>query len=128
VTNNAEEDINAIIILSRQLLSLFDINIESTTTENNQNTVKLASSISTEISQLSDEKLSSLVTERQNFIHQLFESYTQEQLKPHIKLLTEILLFDQQLIVKSQANKKLLAEQVIKLKNSKKVRKLYNKY
>lgn len=128
MTNNVEEDINAIIILSRQLLSLFDINIESTTTENNQNTVKLASSISTEISQLSDEKLSSLVTERQNVIHLLFESYTQEQLKLHIKLLNEILLFDQQLIVKSQANKKLLAEQVIKLKNSKKVRKLYNKY
>jgi hypothetical protein len=128
VAQNTKNAIDTINEISRQLLSLFDVNIESTNHKKNQNHEEPAAIIADDISQLSDDKLADLVTKRDNLIHQLFDKYTQEELINDVDLINEMILIDQQLIEKSQINKTLLADQVLTLRKGKKVNKLYNKY
>ena len=128
MARHLETSLDAINEISRQLLSLFDINIEDIKSEENKDSVKLASVTPTEDSQLSDDTLANLVTKRHKLINQLFEDHTKENLNRHSELINEMILIDQELISKSAINKKLLADRVLALRNNKKVSRLYNKY
>jgi hypothetical protein len=122
---NSLKDINEV---SRQILSQLDLqqlNIES---EANQKTIPVASPETADSSQYSDEKLLSLVIERNDRINQLFEKYSQEQLNNELPLINEMLSFDRQLTSQSQLNKSALSNRVLTLRKSNKVANLYKKY
>lgn len=79
-------------------------------------------------SQITENKLTELMANRDNLIHDLFEQNTHEEISIEFNLLNEMVSLDSKLSSQSKAYKKLLAEQVIKLKKSKKVSKSYQKY
>jgi len=79
-------------------------------------------------SQITENKLTELMANRDNLIHDFFEQNTHEEISIEFNLLNEMLSLDSKLSSQSKAYKKLLAEQVIKLKKSKKVSKSYQKY
>jgi len=124
--------------VSRQILSLLDVQIESfdLNTRNEISTdgviqeTSLIENTSPDIEQdkITDKKLFSLLENRQSLITQLFEMYTQEQLSVELPLVNMMVDFDKQLIVKSQSNKQLLGVEMLKLQKSKKVKSLYQKY
>jgi hypothetical protein len=126
VNNKAQEDINAIIILSRQVMSLLQDQLVRT--ENGLKITTTSSSEEIRRSQLTDEKLSSLVSKRNALISQLFETYTQLQLGVEITFINELLSLDKDLTLIASMNKKELTEQILKLKKSKKVSNLYKKF
>lgn len=128
MVHSTKSAINTINEISRQLLSLFDANIEISNSDNDQGAVESNSPITANNGQLSDDKLASVVAKRHELINLLFEKYTREELSRDLELINEMILIDQELVEKSQTSKNLLSEQVIKLRNSKKIRKIYNKY
>ena len=131
--NKLKANINAIIEVSRQLLSQLELQKNNTVTSNDENV--LTDNLSTNVDEnqlsappLSSEALINLLTKRQSLITQLFETYTQEQLSSELALINEIVALDGQLTSLSQNNKVAIAQQVSKLKKSSKVRNLYKKY
>jgi hypothetical protein len=128
VARHIETSLDAINEISRQLLSLFDINIENIKSEENKDYVKSTSVTPTEDSQLSDDTLANLVTKRHKLINQLFEDHTKESLSRHSELINEMISLDEKLKLQAQSNKQILTDKILKLKKSKKVSKLYNKY
>ena len=72
--------------------------------------------------------MASLVARRHTLIDLLFKTFTQEQLSIELQLVNEMVLLDNQLTSNSQRNKQALAAQVLKLKKSKKITSLYQKY
>jgi hypothetical protein len=73
-------------------------------------------------------ELPKLVSERQTLITHLFEHNTAEELNSEAKLLQVMLTLDSELTTNSTLSKQELAEQVVKLKKSRKVKKSYQKY
>jgi len=131
VPNKAKCSLEAIIEVSRQLLSQFDLHIESLKNEDiTENKTILATTTSKNLKQIpiSDEQLLELVAYRESLIVTFFETYTQEQLEAQLVYINEMVLLDQQLILKSKSHKQALATRVLKLKKSKKVSNLYKKY
>lgn len=118
------EQINEV---SRQLLSriltLYNQSQEKTESSNESLNDELTSD-----SKTPENKLTKLVTKRDGLIRSLFEQNTHEEISTELNLLNEMLLLDAKLSKQSKAYKQLLAEQVIKLKKSKKVSKSYQKY
>lgn len=118
------EQINEV---SRQLLSriltLYNQSQEKTESSNESLNDELTSD-----SKTPENKLTKLVTKRDGLIRSLFEQNTHEEISTELNLLNEMLLLDAKLSNQSKAYKQLLAEQVIKLKKSKKVSKSYQKY
>lgn len=108
-------------------MAQLDVRIENTERDNSQQTLTVASSTN-DTEQYSDQQLAKLVTERHALISQLFNTYTQEQLSVELPLINELVSLDNQLTSKSQHNKQTLAAKILKLKKSKKVSKLYQKY
>ena len=109
-------------------MSQLDVRIENTERDNSQKTINIASSENSDDDQYTDQQLAKLVTERHALINQLFETYTQDQLSIELPLINELVSLDNQLTSKSQHNKKALAANILKLKKSKKVSKLYQRY
>ena len=109
-------------------MSQLDVRIENTERDNSQKTINIASSENSDDDQYTDQQLAKLVTERHALISQLFNTYTQEQLSVELPLINELVSLDNQLTSKSQHNKQTLAAKILKLKKSKKVSKLYQKY
>ena len=68
------------------------------------------------------------MSKRQDLISTLFEQKTTEELSIEVELLNEMISLDSELSSKSQKCKQALAEQIITLKNNKKVKKSYQKY
>lgn len=157
IASKVKGSLEAINNLSRQLLSQLDSQIENTdfdsgsntdsseTTDNNDNLLNADSSTKVDGStsklplsdntstieqqkQFTDEQLQSLVTKRMSLIEQLFKLYTQDQLSSQLPLINEMVTLDEQLIVKSQQHKQTLSARMLKIKQSKKVTKLYKKY
>ena len=119
--DKVKSSIEAINTLSRLLLSQFEMQAIAL------NDIKDTLS-DTEQSILTDEQLLNLVDERNTLVNQLFTKYPQGELNKQLSLINEMVSLDGQLTSKSQHHKKVLAEKVIKLKKSKKVKNLYNKY
>ena len=128
MANIVKANLETINKLSQLLIAQLDIRIENTERDNSQQTLMAASPESSDDEQYSDQQLAKLVTERHALISQLFEIYTQEQLSGELQLINELISLDNQLTSKSQHNKQALAAKILKLKKSKKVTKLYQKY
>jgi len=128
VSSDVKATIESINELSQILLAQFDIQRESTEGNVAQQTSTELSADSATTNQYSDEKLLHLVASRDALIRQLFERYNQAQLSAELVLINEMVSLDNQLTSNSQRNRQALAEQVIKLKKSKKVTNLYQKY
>ncbi len=126
--SNITASLETINELSRLILLQLNIRIENAAHENSQQGLPDVSSETTGESTYTDEQLSKLVTERHNRIDLLFKTYPQVQLSGELPLINEMVSLDQDLTSKSQSNKQLLASQIIRLKNSKKVTNLYKKY
>jgi len=75
--------------------------------------------------QVTEHELTELMDQRQNLIKNLFEQYSAEEISHEVDLLNEMVTLDSELSKRSQLCKQDLAEQVIKLKKSKKVKKSY---
>jgi len=131
VPNKAKNSLEVIIEVSRQLLSQFDLHIESLKNiDIPENKTILAVNTSENLKQIpiTDEQLLELVAYRKSLIITLFETHTKEQLEAQLVLINKMVLLDQQLILKSNNHKQALATRVLKLKKSKKVSNLYKKY
>jgi hypothetical protein len=96
--------------------------------EKTQNSNESLNDESTNDSQTPENQLTELMANRNSLIRSLFEQNTHEDISIELNLLNEMLSLDTRLSNQSKAYKQLLAEQVIKLKKSKKVSKSYQKY
>lgn len=121
MSNKVKYSLEAINNVSKLLLSQLDIQIIMV--ENTHN-----SAIDTDKNIFKNDVLLSLVDERKALIGQLFDEYSQDDLSPQLVLINEMVSLDTQLKLKSQHHKKILGEQVIKLKKSKKISNIYKKY
>jgi len=128
VPSNIISSLETINELSRLILSQINVRKENTERESSQKTLPEVSPEMTGNVQYTNERLAKLITERHTLIELLFETYTQEQLSLQLQLINEMVSLDNQLTSNSQRNRQALAEQVIKLKKSKKVTNLYQKY
>ena len=120
--------ISAINDISRQLLSLFDIQIEkinsgSLSTSIDEDTITSSKEIQPE-----DKVIVDLVNKRHFLVNELFKSYSQDQISTEIIMINEMISLDEKLTSHSMKNKEILTEQILKLKKSKKVNSLYQKY
>lgn len=115
--------LTAINDISRQLLSQFDIQLENNDSEKSQQSIA-----TDEESKLTDELIANIAAERQSLITKMFETFTQEKLHVELPLVNDMVSLDEQLTVKAQRNKQEIAKQMVKLRNSKKVTKLYQQY
>jgi hypothetical protein len=123
-----KESLEAIIDVSRQLLSQLELQMNDTITSNDENVLNDNLSIDIEQKKLGEERLFKLLSERQSLMTQLFETYTQEQLSAELVMVNEVVTFNTRLMSLSQNNKQVLAQQITKLKKSNKVKDLYQKY
>ena len=128
MTSKMKESLEAIIDVSRQLLSQLKLQKINTITSDNENVLIDNLSINVEKKQLSNEQLLHLSSERQSLITQLFDTYTQEQLSVELVMINELVSLDAQLTASSQSSKQALGQQVAKFKKSNTVRELYKKY
>jgi hypothetical protein len=123
MTDTVKSYLTAINEMSRQLLSQLDTQLENNASEKNQQSIA-----SNEESQLTDELLANIAAERQSLVTKMFETFTQEKLSFELPLVNDMVSLDEQLTLKAQLNKQAIAEQMVKLRKSKKVKKLYQKY
>lgn len=122
MASNIKASIEKINEVSRQLLSrIMSMQVNLQSLENNS----LVENIE---SQPSDKELTNLVSTRHLLITQLFEQNNAEEISAQTTLLQEMLTLDSKLATNSALCKQAVAEQVIKLKKSKKVTKSYQKY
>jgi len=128
VPSNITSSLETINELSRLILSQLNIRIENTEHESSQNKLPEVPPETADNDQYTDEQLAKLITERHNLIDLLFKTYSQVQLSVELALINEMVSLDQYLTSSSQQSKQALSEQVIKLKKSKKVTRLYQKY
>jgi len=77
---------------------------------------------------IKDTELAELIAIRERLISELFTQYTPKLLSKESALINEMVSLDKQLTAISNNCKQSLSEQVIKLKNSKKITKTYQKY
>lgn len=130
MTNNVKETLTQINHVSRQLLSR--IQYMQTILQENPHTqaqTQTQGNSSTKTQKKDNEdELTELMSNRQCLITHLFEQYSAEEIKVEHLLINEMTTLDTELSIKSQVCKNTLAEQVIKLKKSKKVTNSYKKY
>jgi hypothetical protein len=126
VTTTTKSSLEQINDVSRQLLSCIQ-SISTSLEFSNNNTA--TNSPEENVEELPENtELPKLVSERQSLIMYLFEHNTAEELNSEAELLQEMLTLDSELIRSSTMTKQETAEQVIKLKKSKKIKKTYQKY
>jgi hypothetical protein len=126
VTTDTKASLERINEVSRQLLSCIQ-SIRESLQYSHDNSPENTSDKSVE-STPDNSDLTKLVSKRQTLITHLFEHNTTEKLNSEAILLQEMLTLDSELIASSTMTKKETAEQVLKLKKSKKVKKSYQKY
>jgi len=91
MANQLKANLNAIIDISQQLLSM--LNLESDLTSNSD-TVFTDHLSNGPKNQLNEEQLRILLSERQRLISQLFEKYTQVQLSSALTMINEMVTLD----------------------------------
>lgn len=121
-------DIEAINSLSKQLLSEINIQRVSAKSELAPNEQAPVAETLAESTSSESKELGPLTTKRHSLIVALFNAYTQTELHDELTLINEMVLLDRQLTLAIEGNKNALAEQVITIKKSKKINKLYKKY
>ncbi|KGJ91391.1 hypothetical protein [Colwellia psychrerythraea] len=127
MTNDIKSSLEQINEVSRQLLSrMLSLYNQSQVSPESSN--ELLSDESTSNSEILENKLTDLMANRDSLVRSLFEKNTHEEITKELNLLNEMISLDSELSKQSKAYKQLLAEQVIKLKKSKKVSKSYQKY
>tara|TARA_B100000809_G_scaffold115908_1_gene114068 strand:- start:2713 stop:3081 length:369 start_codon:yes stop_codon:yes gene_type:complete len=122
VTIDTKESIEQINEVSRQLLSRI-LSIHKSL----QSPKKISPVEKTE-DLLSNRELTDLASTRQKLITHLFEQNTTESISSQTVILQEMLVLDSELTTNSTICKQEIAEQVLKLKKSKKIVKSYQKY
>ena len=137
MTNGVKESLKQINHVSRQLLSRIedmqnDIQEKPQAQRDSSSDTQLTDNklLDNELtdSELPDNELTELASSRQSLITHLFEHNLLEEIKAQLPLLNEMTSLDAELSIKSQACKHALAEQVMKLKKSKKMARSYKKY
>ena len=125
MSDSLKSRLNEVNDISRRLLCQFERQIDPL-----DSTASLDNTRSTtnDTSLLSDPQLLTLVTERNTLITFLLTHFNQTQLGEQLPLVNEMVMLDEKLSLKSQHNKKILSEQVLKLRKSQKVASLYKKY
>lgn len=122
MTNIVAKRIEEINEISRQLLSRIlaaqKIIQENKTIVNESNHEK----------HITEQELTGLMSERQSLISCFFEQHIKSEIALEPDLLNKMVNLDSELSSASLACKKLLSEQVIRLKKSKNVTKSYQKY
>jgi len=127
VSNDIKSSLEKINEVSRQLLSRI-LTMYNKSQEKIQNSDEDLNDESTSDNQTPGKQLTELMANRDSLIRNFFEQNTQEEISIELNLLNEMISLDAKLSKQSKAYKQLLAEQVIKLKKSKKVSKSYQKY
>jgi len=123
VSNDIRGSLEQINEVSRQLLSRILTMYNKSQDKNDS-----FNDESTSDSQVTENELTGLIASRDSLIHCLFEQNTHEEISIELNLLNEMISLDTKLSNQSKAYKQVLAEQVIRLKKSKKVSKSYQKY
>jgi len=127
VPNKTKQLLEEINEVSRQLLSRIltvQKNSQINTTAANESDNNEANTSSS----ITDKELTGLMSTRDKLIHSLFEKEAITEIAQELTLLNEAVSLDGELLSQSQTCKKTLAEQVIRLKKSKKVTKSYQQY
>lgn len=125
--NDTKKLLEQINEISRQLLSRI-LTVQNKLQENTT-TIKEPSNNESNIDSLTtDNQLSELMFTREKMISCLFKEKTTEAIAQELILLNEMVALDSKLSNTSQACQEILAEQVLRLKKSKKVTKSYQKY
>ena len=75
-----------------------------------------------------NKELTELMENRQTLITRLFEQNTAKDIHAEPELVLDMITLDNQLTANAELSKKVITEQVIKIKKSKKVAKSYKKY
>lgn len=122
MTLNTKERFEQINDVSRQLLSrilIIQTSLQATKTEPTSED---------NIDSPTDKELMALMSKRQILVTHLFEQNTAAEISSQTVLLQEMLTLDDQLTTKSALCKQAIAEQVIKIKKSKKITSSYQKY
>lgn len=127
MTNGVKESLKQINHVSRQLLSRIE-DMQNDIQEKSQAQRDSSSDTRLTDNKLPDNELTELASSRQSLITHLFEHNLLEEIKAQLPLLNEMTSLDAELSIKSQACKHALAEQVMKLKKSKKMAHSYKKY
>ncbi|WP_057830873.1 hypothetical protein [Colwellia sp. TT2012] len=122
MVNNTKKALKQINEVSRQLLSRILI-VQKKTQENTTITNESKTGRS-----ITDNELTELMSKRDSLIHCLFDQKTTSDVAQELTLLNEMVSLDNEISSISQACKKILAEQIIRIKKSKKVSKSYQKY
>lgn len=130
MATDTKESIEKINEVSRQLLSCIQsvrTNLQPSNTNSPLNSPEDSSKDNPD-ELTSNKELSVLAGIRHRLISYFFECNTLEELSSETALLQEMLALDNELRINSTLSKQELAEQVLKLKKSKKVAKSYQKY
>ncbi len=127
MANSTKQALEKINEVSRQLLSRILI-VQSSIQEKPKAQDEPITNEPSTNEQITDHELTELMSKRQSLVNDLFEKSTAEEISLEITLLNEMIALDSELSSKSHACKQALAEQVIKLKKSKKVKKSYQQY
>ena len=77
---------------------------------------------------IANKALTDLMSERHTLITSLFENHSSKEINADLILVNEMSTLDNELMSKSKAHKKTIADQVLKIKNSTKVTQFYQKY
>jgi len=123
-TKQALEQINEV---SRQLLSRI-LSMQESVPQDTIITNETANDEAEIDDSTVDNELTELVSKRDMLIHSLFTEKKADEIEQELDLLNEMVSLDSKLSSQSQSCKKILAEQVIKIKKGKKVSKSYQKY
>lgn len=126
MSNKIKQSLEKINSISRQLVSrLLSVQqkIKEETIVNDSNKDKTNTD-----DLITDDELTKLITQREDLIQHVFEQNTKNEIAVELTLLNEMVLLDNEISTHSTSCKNALAEQVIRLKKSKKVKKSYQKY
>jgi hypothetical protein len=124
VVDNTKQLLEQINEISRQLLSRI-LTVQKSTKKNITDADADAPDTN---SSITEKELTDLMAKRDKLIRSLFKEKLTEDISKELSLLNEMISLDSELSSQSQACKKILANQVIRLKKSKKVTKSYQQY
>ncbi len=127
MANNTKQLLEQINEVSRQLLSRI-LDVQKKTQENITITNESDNDESKTSSSITENELPKLMSKRDKLIRSLFKQRTTGEVAQELTLLNEMVSLDSELSSKSHACKQILAEQVMRMKKSKKVAKSYQQY
>jgi hypothetical protein len=125
VSDDIKGSLEQINDVSRQLLSRILV-----MQKNPQEPLQEQDFKNTKIQSINDEnkELIELTEKRQILITNLFEQNSVDSISSEVDVLQEMITLDSELTANAKLSKKVITEQVIKIKKSKKITKSYQKY